>query len=143
MPNVRDLIKDIRAQARGETPMVKQASEGSSLDSLSPAQLSTLADRIEKSGQLQEASRQIVDMQKESSTPQHVTEMQMKKMAYQAALRELGFPRGSVSAVDLLFGDMQQAQESLVKWAADAATTLISSAVQMGLSDEQEEAPSE
>lgn len=139
MPNVRDLIAEVKAAARGDAPMAKHASAGSSPGSgLSPAQLLVLADRIEKAGHVQEASAKIVEMRKAASVAPQYTEVELKKLAYKQALRELGFKGATVSPLTLLFGNMVEAQASLAKFAADATTTLISHAVQLGLSDDEE-----
>lgn len=142
MPDVRELIAEVKAAARGEAPMVKQASAGSARASLSPAQLLTLADRIEKAGHVQDASAKIVEMRKAASVAPELTEVELKKLAYRQALRELGFKGATLSPLNLLFGNMTEAQSALAKFAADATTTLMSHAVQLGLSND-EEAPSE
>lgn len=136
MSEVRDLVAEIRAQVRGAQGHTKGAS-GSSLESLSPEQLQQLAERIEKEGHTQEASKRIVEMRKEAQASPAMTDVELKKLAYQQALRELGFKEGNLSPLNLLFGDMDEAQEKLAKIAADAVTTLISSAVDLALRDDE------
>ena len=133
---VKDLVAEIKAEVNGEsTLLTKQASGQTVSSSLSPEQKMALADRIEKAGHVQEASQRIVEMrQSNQASPGPSEELELRKLAYQQAARELGFKDGVVSPFNLLFGDMTEAQSSLAKQAADATTTLIQCAIEAGLS---------
>lgn len=137
MPSVMDLVNEVTAMVQGEKVLTKQASLGSS-SGLSPEQMVTLADRLEKAGHVQDASARIVEMRKEASASPEITAGELKKLAYQQALRELGFRSGRLNAVDMFFGNMNGAQSFLAKEAADAASILISQAIQLGLQDDEE-----
>ena len=134
MPTAKELLAEIRGMASGSPGIQKTAFDESSLDAMSPAQLELLAERLEKAGEAQEATARILEMRKAGQAPQ-ATDTELRKMAYQQACRELGFKRGSISPVELLFGNMPEAQDRLAKEAADAAAILIGNTVQMVLGE--------
>ena len=122
---------------RGES-LTKTASQGDSLDSFTPEQLNSLAERLEKSAHVKEASDHILEMHN-ANQGTDASDPHLKKLAYQQALRELGFPEGmKLSAASMLFGDSDAAQLELAKTAADASMYLIGNAVHLGLSEEGE-----
>ena len=136
---VRDLIKEAKAMARGEDLLAKQSSnKGSSLNSLSPAQLNTLADRIEKAGHVQEASEKIVEMRKDAHASSQLTDVELKKLAYKQALRELGFKEAKLSPINVMFGNMEDMQNLMCKAGADIVSGFIADALNIGLSDNEE-----
>lgn len=132
MAGVKDLVDQIKAQVRQDSSRLVKQSSG---HGLTPDQLGALADRLEKAGQVQEASRRVTAMREANASP-GLTDVELKKLAYRQALRELGFEGGSMSSINLLFGNMTEAQDKLAKMAADAASSLIDYAVKLGLGEE-------
>jgi hypothetical protein len=140
VPDVRDLINEVKAAVQGQRPVTKGASSGGSvLDSFTPLQFDALANRLEKVGQVQEATGRILEIRKEAQVRPEATQAEIRKLAYRQALRELGFSEGNrISPLSVLFGDMDKAQEKLAQLAANAASQLIAQAVQIGLGEEGE-----